>query len=202
MKYTDADGRILSQPFMKLPTRKELPDYYDVIKRPIDIHKILQRLQADKYLEIDELDRDFMLLCKNAQNYNEESSLIYEDSVVLQSVFSNARQRVEEEPEEPQPPEEEANDEEDVPSDQSDDNSNTASSAVKVKLKIGKGKGNSSSNKSSDGSGGRGKRKRSSRKYVSDEEDDFGEEEEGASERTSSRSSSRVASPAPSRRNR
>ena len=50
MKYTDADGRILSQPFMKLPTRKELPDYYEVIKRPIDIHKILQRLQADKYL--------------------------------------------------------------------------------------------------------------------------------------------------------
>ena len=113
-----------------------------------------------------------MLLCKNAQNYNEESSLIYEDSVVLQSVFTNARQRVEEEPEELQPPEE-VNDEEDVRPSESDDNSNTASSAVKVKLKIGKGKGN----KGSDGNGGRGKRKRSSKKYVSDEEDDFGEEE-------------------------
>jgi SWI/SNF-related matrix-associated actin-dependent regulator of chromatin subfamily A protein 2/4 len=50
MKYTDAEGRILSQPFMKLPTRKELPDYYEVIKKPIDINKILQRLQADKYM--------------------------------------------------------------------------------------------------------------------------------------------------------
>lgn len=49
MKYTDSEGRILSQPFMKLPTRKELPDYYEVIKKPIDINKILQRLQADKY---------------------------------------------------------------------------------------------------------------------------------------------------------
>lgn len=49
MKYADAEGRVLSQPFMKLPTRKELPDYYEVIKRPIDINKILVRLQQDKY---------------------------------------------------------------------------------------------------------------------------------------------------------
>ena len=49
MKHVDAKGRIFSQPFMKLPTRRELPDYYEVIKRPIDIHKINQRLNADKY---------------------------------------------------------------------------------------------------------------------------------------------------------
>lgn len=125
-----------------------------------------------------------MLLCKNAQNYNEESSLIYEDSVVLQSVFTSARQRTEEEPEEvqqpplPQQTDGEPNDEEDAQPSESDDNSNAASS-VKVKIKLGKGR----SGKSSDGgahasaSGGRGKRKRTSRKYVSDEEDDFGEEE-------------------------
>ena len=49
MKHTDAEGRILSQPFMKLPTRKELPDYYEVIKRPIDIHKIMQHVTNNKY---------------------------------------------------------------------------------------------------------------------------------------------------------
>lgn len=38
-----------------------------------------------------------MQLCKNAQIYNEEASLIHEDSIVLQSVFTNARQRLEEE---------------------------------------------------------------------------------------------------------
>ena len=36
-----------------------------------------------------------MQLCKNAQIYNEEASLIHEDSIVLQSVFTNARQRLE-----------------------------------------------------------------------------------------------------------
>ena len=58
MEYTDADGRILSQPFMKLPTRKELPDYYEVIKKPMDIHKILQRLKTDKYLV-----RKYKIMC-------------------------------------------------------------------------------------------------------------------------------------------
>lgn len=46
---------------------------------------------------MDELEKDFMQLCKNAQIYNEEASLIHEDSIVLQSVFTNARQRLEEE---------------------------------------------------------------------------------------------------------
>lgn len=36
-----------------------------------------------------------MQLCKNAQLYNEEASLIHEDSIVLQSVFTNTRQRLE-----------------------------------------------------------------------------------------------------------
>ena len=50
-----------------------------------------------QYTDFDELEKDFMQLCKNAQIYNEETSLIYEDSIVLQSVFMDARQRIEEE---------------------------------------------------------------------------------------------------------
>ena len=30
IKYKDSDGRILSDPFVQLPTKKELPDYYEV----------------------------------------------------------------------------------------------------------------------------------------------------------------------------
>merc|ERR1712019_59823 len=37
MQYEDRDGRILSEPFYKLPSRKELPDYYEIIRRPVDI---------------------------------------------------------------------------------------------------------------------------------------------------------------------
>ena len=41
------------------------------------------------------LFKDFMLMCKNTQQYNEDGSLIFEDSIVLQSVFTNARERIE-----------------------------------------------------------------------------------------------------------
>ncbi|XP_073841834.1 ATP-dependent helicase brm [Musca autumnalis] len=94
IKYTHDDGRILSEPFMKLPSRQRLPDYYDIIKRPVDIKKILQRIEDCKYADLDDLQKDFSQLCQNAQIYNEENSLIYLDSIELEKVFINARQRI------------------------------------------------------------------------------------------------------------
>ena len=40
-----SDGRVLSDPFMKLPSRRALADYYEVIKTPMDIQKILTRVE-------------------------------------------------------------------------------------------------------------------------------------------------------------
>lgn len=48
-----------------------------------------------QYTDIEDLEKDFMQLCKNAQLYNKEQSLIHEDSIVLQSIFTDARQQVE-----------------------------------------------------------------------------------------------------------
>lgn len=93
MKH-EIDGRILSEPFMKLPSRRELPDYYEVIKKPLDIKKILARIEEAKYVDFADLEKDFFQLCQNAQIYNEEASLIYEDSIVLQKIFSQAKQKV------------------------------------------------------------------------------------------------------------
>ena len=42
------DGRVLSDPFIKLPTRRQLPDYYDVIKHPVDINKMLNKIDDGK----------------------------------------------------------------------------------------------------------------------------------------------------------
>merc|ERR1712181_146371 len=97
MQYEDSDGRVLSEPFYKLPSRKELPDYYEIIKKPVDIAKIQQRIDDEKYEDMSGLQKDFMQLCTNTQQYNEDGSLIFEDSIVLQSVFTNARERLEEE---------------------------------------------------------------------------------------------------------
>ncbi|XP_047102247.1 ATP-dependent helicase brm isoform X2 [Schistocerca piceifrons] len=159
IKYTDSDGRVLSDPFMKLPSRRELPDYYEIIKKPLDIKKILQRIDENKFSDFDELEKEFMTLCKNAQTYNEEASLIHEDSIVLQSVFTNARQRLEHEGESEE--EERAREvpEEEVISD--------ADSSVKMKIKL-----KNTTRKTEVQARTSGRRKRSSRKYVSDEEEE------------------------------
>jgi SWI/SNF-related matrix-associated actin-dependent regulator of chromatin subfamily A member 2/4 len=95
IKY-EIEGRILSEPFMKLPSKRELPDYYEVIKKPLDIKKILSRIEEAKYVDFADLEKDFFQLCQNAQIYNEETSLIYEDSIVLQKIFSQAKLKISE----------------------------------------------------------------------------------------------------------
>lgn len=103
-----------------------------------------------------DLERDFMLLCQNAQIYNEEASLIHEDSIVLQSVFTNAKQRIENDmgggsSTSAAPPDSENEEEE---------NKSDTDSAVKMKIKL-KGRKTQS-----------GRRKRSAKKYISDDDED------------------------------
>lgn len=52
-------------------------------------------LFVSQYNDITDLERDFFTLCANAQTYNEEASLIYEDSVRLRNVFIEIRRRYE-----------------------------------------------------------------------------------------------------------
>jgi len=160
-QYQDADGRILSEPFYQLPGRDELPDYYEIIRRPVDINKMEARIDSDKYKDMDGLEKDFMLLCKNTQQYNEDGSLIYEDSIVLQSVFTNARERLEQEPDVEDEEENEASNP--VPDqDGDDDNSRmsmgSTSSSTKKKKKEEKGS--------------RSTKKKKKSKYVESEDDD------------------------------
>ncbi|XP_048506036.1 ATP-dependent helicase brm isoform X2 [Athalia rosae] len=153
VNYTDnTDGRLLSEPFMKLPSRRELPDYYEIIKKPLTINKLLQKIDEGKYTEFDDLEKDFMQLCKNAQIYNEEASLIHEDSIVLQSVFTNARQRLEAEG---------TNSDGDDKGDGEDGSDGDSSVRMKIKYK---GK------RSGENRGGR--RKRVTKKYISDDDED------------------------------
>lgn len=61
---------------MQLPPRRDLPDYYEMIRRPVDIKKIRDRIKQHKYRSLDDLEREFMTLCKNTQTYNMEGSLV------------------------------------------------------------------------------------------------------------------------------
>ncbi|XP_052123895.1 ATP-dependent helicase brm [Frankliniella occidentalis] len=96
MKYTE-NGTAIAEPFVKLPAKKALPEYYEVIKKPMDIRKLNQRITDNKYATLDDLEKDFNLMCSNAQTYNEEDSDLYNYSVTLYGVFRQARAQVESE---------------------------------------------------------------------------------------------------------
>ncbi|CAI9732152.1 probable global transcription activator SNF2L2 isoform X1 [Octopus vulgaris] len=147
LSYRDSDGRVLSEVFISLPSRKELPEYYEIIKKPVDFRKIKARIRDHKYRSLDDLERDVMLLCKNAQTFNVEGSLIYEDSIVLQSVFTNARERLEKDGYLPSSDDSFSDDDDagnpDSDDDQDDDDDEeeeeeTPSQTVKVKIKLNK----------------------------------------------------------------
>lgn len=129
-----------------------------------------------------------MLLSKNAQTYNVEGSLIYEDSIVLQSVFTSARERLEKDGDLPSVcglADDDSDDNRDsqqqspVDNDVSrgcsdnDDDDEASNQEMKVKIKLGKNGEESSSSVKKE----RPKRRKSktTKKYVSDDDNDSDE---------------------------
>merc|ERR1712157_637616 len=82
--------RILSRPFKKLPTKSELPDYYQVIQQPIDLNQIKKKNKQSQYRSTMELAEDIELLVNNAKNYNMDGSRIFEDANLLLELFNKA----------------------------------------------------------------------------------------------------------------
>ncbi|XP_077479217.1 protein polybromo-1 isoform X5 [Stigmatopora argus] len=94
VNYKDGLGRQISKGFAQLPSRKEAPEYYELIRKPVDFRRIRERVRNHKYRSVGDLQKDLFLLCHNAQTYNLEGSQIYEDSIVIKSVFESARLRI------------------------------------------------------------------------------------------------------------
>ncbi|NXC63753.1 SMCA2 protein, partial [Aleadryas rufinucha] len=175
INYKDSSGRQLSEVFIQLPSRKELPEYYELIRKPVDFKKIKERIRNHKYRSLGDLEKDVMLLCHNAQTFNLEGSQIYEDSIVLQSVFKSARQKIAKEEES----EDESNDDEE---EDEEEESESESKSVKVKIKLSK-KDEKSREK------GKGKKRQSRAKakpVVSDDDSDEDQDENDQSEASGS----------------
>ncbi|KAL1915839.1 uncharacterized protein VTP21DRAFT_6227 [Calcarisporiella thermophila] len=79
----DKEGRNLSLIFQQLPSRKDYPDYYEIIKRPIALSTIKTKMQNQEYSSLDEVKADFDLMFDNAMTYNRSDSLVYKDAQKL-----------------------------------------------------------------------------------------------------------------------
>ena len=76
-----------SQLFKRIPNRRVLPDYHEVIKEPAAISTLKQKIQRKQYTGIPEFVRDFAMIVHNAQVYNRPNSGPVRDVFLLQDVF-------------------------------------------------------------------------------------------------------------------
>lgn len=79
------DGRrARSELFMILPSKQEYPDYYQIIKNPIDLVTIRKKVEDDYYDTAASFFEDINILFNNAKTYNIEASQVYADANFLQ----------------------------------------------------------------------------------------------------------------------
>ncbi|XP_051874243.1 protein polybromo-1 isoform X8 [Pristis pectinata] len=93
--YVDPSGHLVSELFQKLPSRVQYPDYYEIIKEPIDLKMIAQRIQNAAYKSVNVMARDIELLVRNAKTYNEPGSPIFKDANTIKKIFNQKRAELE-----------------------------------------------------------------------------------------------------------
>lgn len=87
-RYRSSDGIQLIGPFMEKPSRKDYPDYYEVIEQPMDMRTINEKIKTNAYKTVADCIADFRVMFSNCMQYNEEGSDIYNDGKTLDKALS------------------------------------------------------------------------------------------------------------------
>ncbi|OJD19868.1 hypothetical protein AJ78_00228 [Emergomyces pasteurianus Ep9510] len=85
--YREPDGYDPSRLFHRSVNKRNVPDYYDVIKEPMALSVLKQKIKNKSYADFAEFVRDCALIPHNAQTYNRPKSQAYEDALVIKDVF-------------------------------------------------------------------------------------------------------------------
>lgn len=86
----DETGRERSYLFIQLPSRQQYPNYYTIIREPIDLEMIKQRIETGHYQSAGQFKQDMKLLFDNACRYNVEGSQVYNDALCMEQVCHQA----------------------------------------------------------------------------------------------------------------
>ncbi|KAG7392380.1 hypothetical protein PHYPSEUDO_000788 [Phytophthora pseudosyringae] len=83
VKIKDPTGRLRSELYIEKPSAADYPDYYAIVKQPMDLATIKARLDKYYYTSHDEFEEDFNLMVTNAQLYNHAESLVVFDALEI-----------------------------------------------------------------------------------------------------------------------
>ncbi|AAS53055.1 AER375Cp [Eremothecium gossypii ATCC 10895] len=82
------DGHSRTDIFEKLPSRRDYPDYYQLIANPVSIDTILRNTKKGVYTSMVSVRSDFQTMFDNAKFYNQEGSWVYNDADYLSNFLS------------------------------------------------------------------------------------------------------------------
>ncbi|KJH42715.1 Bromodomain protein [Dictyocaulus viviparus] len=74
-------------PFLEPVDKRDVPDYYDVINRPMDLRTMINKIKQHVYDTPEEVRSDAYLIIANCKEYNEEGSEIYDCAEQLEDFF-------------------------------------------------------------------------------------------------------------------
>ncbi|KAF8910096.1 Bromodomain-containing protein [Gymnopilus junonius] len=84
---TDFDGRVLSDEFMQLPSKKLWPIYYKTITKPRCFEEIFKSIKRKEYETTADFAADVELVFSNATTFNQDHTPIWNDAVALREYF-------------------------------------------------------------------------------------------------------------------
>ncbi|XP_052860657.1 bromodomain-containing protein homolog [Anopheles cruzii] len=77
----------------------EVPDYMDIVKHPMDLGTMRQKLKRGMYVRIEDLEQDFGLMIRNCLAYNNKDTMFYRAGVRMRDagaiVFRTVRKELE-----------------------------------------------------------------------------------------------------------
>ena len=69
--------------YMELPDRAELPEYYEIVEKPMALNRIRAKIETGSYAGLDEFSSDARLMINNAKAFNMPDSTVFKDAVAL-----------------------------------------------------------------------------------------------------------------------
>ncbi|KAK0705914.1 hypothetical protein B0T26DRAFT_743448 [Lasiosphaeria miniovina] len=69
------------------PVELNIPQYHKIIKKPMDLQTMSNKMSNGEYASLKEFEKDFDLIVKNCKTFNGENHLVYSQALRLQTQF-------------------------------------------------------------------------------------------------------------------
>ncbi|KAJ6260308.1 hypothetical protein Dda_4533 [Drechslerella dactyloides] len=117
------------------PVALEIPDYFKVIKKPMDMSEIQRKLNHNEYNNANEFEVDIRLMFNNCYKFNPPDSPVYKCGKALEAIFDEKwSQKPSFKEETPTPPVQEEEEDDDEEEEESEDEASPQLEKLEAKL--------------------------------------------------------------------